>query len=144
MLQSMQKFLISISISLFFLLALPMQAQSLLPDTLGARVKYEATIEMKSGYLSGICVMVKNERDIKGCLFNEFGISALDFTYFPDCKKIKLDGVIKMLNKWYIKKVLKKNLLQLMENLQQGISTYHDEKYKINYNFLLLRDATEK
>ena len=140
----MQKFLISISILLFFLLALPIQAQSLLPDTLGARVKYEATIEMKSGYLSGICVMVKNERDIKGCLFNEFGISALDFTYFPDCKKIKLDGVIKMLNKWYIKKVLKKNLLQLMENLQQGISTYHDEKYKINYNFLLLIGSSGK
>ena len=140
MLQSMQKFLISISILLFFLLALPIQAQSLLPDTFGARVKYETTIEMKSGYLSGICVMIKNEKDIKGCLFNEFGISALD----PDRKKIKLDGVIKMLNKWYIKKVLKKNLLQLMDNLQQGICTYHDEKYKINYNFLLLRDATEK
>ncbi len=141
----MQRFLLSISISLLFLLALPLHAQqTFFPDSAGSRMKYNATIEMRKGYLSGICILANDEGIVKGALFNEFGISALDFTYFPKCDKVKLNGVIQILNKWYIKKVLKKDLLQLMKNLQQGIGTYRDEKFKIDYHFTLLKDATEE
>lgn len=143
---SMQKFLVSISIVLLSLLALPLHAQQerLFPDSAGSKVRYNATIEMAKGYVSGVCVMVNDEGIIKGSLFNEFGISAIDFTYQPDTKKVKLLSVIKMLNKWYIKKVLRKDLVQVMENLSQGISSYHDKKYKIDYNFTVLKDAAEE
>ncbi len=113
------------------------------PDSLGERVKYDATIEMKKGYLSGICILLRKEEGVRGCLFNEFGISALDFIYYPDKEKVKLEGVIEMLDKWYIKKVLRKDLALLMKNLQQGIGTYRDEKYKINYKFSLLKEDAE-
>lgn len=143
---SMQKFLVSISIALLSLLALPLHAQQtrLFPDSAGAKVRYNATIEMSKGYVSGVCIMVNDEGIVKGSLFNEFGISAIDFTYDPDTKKFKLLSVIKMLNKWYIKKVLKKDLAQVMENLSKGISSYHDNKYKIDYNFTVLKDAAEE
>lgn len=143
---SMQKFLVSISIALLSLLALPLHAQQmrLFPDSAGAKVRYNATIEMSKGYVSGVCIMVNDEGIVKGSLFNEFGISAIDFTYDPDTKKVKLLSVIKMLNKWYIKKVLKKDLAQVMENLSKGISSYHDNKYKIDYNFTVLKDAAEE
>ena len=143
---SMQKFLVSISIALLSLQALPLHAQQeyLFPDSAGTKVSYNATIEMAKGYVSGVCIMVNDEGIVKGSLFNEFGISAIDFTYNLDTKKIKLLSVIKMLNKWYIKKVLKKDLVQVMENLSKGISSYHDKKYKIDYNFTVLEDAAEE
>ena len=143
---SMQKFLVSISIALLSLLALPLRAQqeSLFPDSVGSKVKYNATIEMSKGYVSGVCVMVNDEGIIKGSLFNEFGISAIDFTYQPEQRKVKLLSVIKMLNKWYIRKVLRKDLAQVMQNLAQGISSYHDKKFKIDYSFTIFKDATEE
>ncbi len=144
MLLSNLKYLASISLAL--LLALPLHAQqdTLFPENAGSKVRYNATIEMSRGYISGICVMVNDEGIIKGSLFNEFGISALDFTYQPEKKKVKLTNVIKMLDKWYIKKVLKKDLVQVMENLSKGITSYHDKKFKIDYNFTILKDATEE
>lgn len=142
----MQKYLVSISIALLSLLTLPLQAQQerLFPDSVGSKVRYSATIEMSKGYVSGVCIMVNDEGVIKGSLFNEFGISAIDFTYQPERKKVKLLSVIKMLDKWYIKKVLRKDLVQVMENLSKGISSYHDKKFKIDYNFTILKDATEE
>ncbi len=113
------------------------------PDSVGERVKYDATIEMKKGYLSGICILLREEEGVRGCLFNEFGISALDFIYYPDKEKVKLEGVIEMLDKWYIKKVLRKDLTLLMKNLQQGIGSYRDEKFKIKYKFSLLKEDAE-
>lgn len=107
-------------------------------------MKYNATIEMSKGYVSGVCIMANDGSVIKGSLFNEFGISAIDFTYQPDKKKVKLLSVIKILNKWYIKKVLRKDLVQVMENLSKGIYSYHDKKFKIDYNFSILKDATEE
>ena len=49
-----------------------------------------------------------------------------------------------MLNKWYIKKVLRKDLVQVVVNLSKGIYSYHDKKFKIDYNFTILKDATEE
>lgn len=74
----MQKYLLSISILLLSFLALPAMGQKakVFPDSAGQKVKYNATIEMKKGYLSGVCILVNDGEEIKGCLFNEFGISA--------------------------------------------------------------------
>lgn len=142
----MRKYLLSISISLLALLSCPVHAQRSLtfPDSIGDRVKYNATIEMKKGYISGVCILVNDENMVKGCIFNEFGISAIDFTYQLEQRKVKLVNVIKMLNKWYIKRILKRDLAQVMENLSKGIMNYHDKKYNIDYNFSILKDVAEE
>lgn len=147
----MPKFLVLISFLLWGILV-PVQAQTAsqehskcyFPDTVGAKVKYSATIEMQKGYISGICVLLRDAECVKGCLFNEFGISALDFVYFPDKHKVKLVSVIKMLNKWYIKKVLKTDMAKVLEQLREGKTTYRNERFKIDYNFTLLEDDTEE
>lgn len=140
----MQRSLVSISICILSFLVLPLHGQSLFPDSIGSRVRYDATIEMQKGYASGICVLVHDVSGVKGCLFNEFGISVISFTYFPDLDKVKIDSVIKMFDKWYIKRVLRTDLLCLMKNLQHGVSCYRNEKYKIDYKFSLLKDAAEE
>jgi hypothetical protein len=108
--------------------------------------RYSAMIELPKAYLSGVCI-VKTENDtITGCLFNEFGISALEFVRYPGKKKAKILSVIKMLDKWHIKRVLSRDIAHVLDNLQQGKEEYRDERYKINYKFTLMSDdnATEE
>ncbi len=137
----MRRYLQSISIFLFLLLPLPVKSQNLtFPDSAGQKVRYSAMIEMKKGYLSGVCILAHDGEKINGCLFNEFGISAIDFVYFPKKKKVKLVSVIKMIDRWYIKKILKKDLAQVMESLSCGVYEYTNNKFKIDYHFKVLND----
>ena len=119
------------------LLALPIsvQAQTTFPSADGERAKYAAYIEMPKAYVSGICVLLQEDGLIKGSLFNEFGITALDFTYNPQRDKIKLHSVMKMMDKWYIRKVLKKDLRQVMKTLKEGQTEYTNQRRHIVYRF---------
>ncbi|MBR3655598.1 MAG: hypothetical protein IKN58_00275 [Prevotella sp.] len=112
-----------------------MQAQTTFPSAEGERAKYAAYIEMPKAYVSGICVLLQEDGLIKGSLFNEFGITALDFTYNPQRDKIKLHSVMKMMDKWYIRKVLKKDLRQVMKTLKEGQTEYTNQRRHIVYRF---------
>lgn len=111
------------------------QAQTTFPSAEGERAKYAAYIEMPKAYVSGICVLLQEDGLIKGSLFNEFGITALDFTYNPQRDKIKLHSVMKMMDKWYIRKVLKKDLRQVMKTLKEGQTEYTNQRRHIVYRF---------
>lgn len=146
----MQRYLVLISFLALSFFSLPLMAQQEQPDqeayvdSIGSRMKYTATIEMSKGYISGICVLMTEDGLIKGSIFNEFGISAMDFIYQHGENKVKLVNVIKMLDKWYIKRVLRRDMAHVVKNLLSGISTYRNEKYKIDYKFTILKDATEE
>ena len=151
MLPSIRKFFKSISLCGLFSLfpLLPISAQDIadqhpLPDSIGSKMKYNASIEMKKGYLSGICMLIRDKDGYKGSIFNEFGISVLDFTYQPVTGKVKLENVIQLLDKWYIKRLLKQDLSQVIKNLQKGISIYDNKKYKIHYQFTEMRETMEE
>ena len=141
----MRKYLLLISILLLPLMSLTVQAQDSLiaqqtplSDSIGCKTKYATTIELSKGYLSGITIMVREADVYHGVLFNEFGITALEFTYQPQTKKVELIEVIAMLDKWYIRRVLKNDLQHVMENLMKGNPTYKDEKYHISYKFSVM------
>lgn len=141
----MRKYLLLISILLLSLASLTVQAQDSfivqqapLSDSIGCKTKYATTIELSKGYLSGITIMVREADVYHGVLFNEFGITALEFTYQPQTKKAELIEVIAMLDKWYIRRVLKNDLQHVMENLMKGNPTYKDEKYHISYKFSVM------
>ena len=95
-------------------------------------------INVKVVAFSGVCVLFNEGTVIQGSLFNEFGITALSFSYDIKKEKIKLYSVVKLMDKWYIKKILKKDLKQLMKCLQKGESVYQDEKYYVTYSFSTL------
>ena len=141
----MRKYLLLISILLLSLASLTVQAQDSLIvqqapllDSIGCKTRYATTIELSKGYLSGITIMVREADVYHGVLFNEFGITALEFTYQPQTKKVELIEVIAMLDKWYIRRVLKSDLQHVMENLLKGNPTYKDEKYHISYKFSVM------
>lgn len=111
-------------------------AQATYPFNKGDKVRYAAMIETPKAYLSGICIMYHNEDDeLWGSLFNEFGISALDFTYSEKKDKVKLRHVIGVMNKWYIKKVLRRDLREMMRQLRQGHTSYSNDRHHLNYRF---------
>lgn len=150
----MKRYLFIILLGLSFLSSLGVHAQEetlsdmpLFADSIGSRAKYAATIEMGKGYVSGIFVLAVDDegKGYRGVLFNEFGITALELTYGGPGTKVKLTHVIKMLNKWYIKRVLRKDMAHVIDNIFNGISTYRDEKYHITYKFNKLDEhATEE
>ena len=143
----MQRYLLLISFILLSTLMVTVRAQEVdqkpLQDSIDSRAKFSTTIEMSKGYLSGISVLVRETDVFRGVLFNEFGITALEFTYNPQKKKVKLEQVIAMLDKWYIRRVIKKDLQCVIENLLKGISQYKDEKYHISYKFSLMDEKAE-
>lgn len=120
-----------------------MFGQTQFPQFDGDRARYDVKIDIRKAYISGVCVMVKDEGIIKASIMNEFGISAMDFTYNPTKDKVKILSVMSKMNKWYIKRVLRKDLRQMMHLLPQDIYTYENKKYQITYTFNPLANETK-
>ncbi len=120
-------------ISIFFLCIISNEtyAQSLLPNE-GDSKEYQMTINMPKAYISGICVMANDGERVNGSIFNEFGLSMLSFSYLIEKDKVIILSAMKMINKWYIKRVLRKDLLGVIKCLQNNNTTYEDTKHNIN------------
>ena len=95
---------------------------------------------MPRGYVSGMLVLLSEEECVKGSLFNEFGITALDFTYDRKKNKVKLHSVVKMMDRWYIRRVLRRDLREVLKGLELGDSIYEDKRYHIKYKFTPLHE----
>lgn len=91
-------------------------------------------IEMQKGYVSGIMICAETEDAINGSLVNEFGISAIDFSYTKKKEKVKLINVGSFLNKWYIKQVLK-------NDINFAIHILYDIPFKKGNNYEVSRDG---
>ena len=141
----MRRFLLLISIIVHAsAMTAQVNAQSLFPTGDGEKTKLDAMIEMPRGYISGICILMHDGSKVKGSLFNEFGISALDFVYDTSKDKVKITNVISFIDKWYIKRVLRKDLREVMHCLEKRQSEYKNHKRNIVYRFLALTNDTER
>ena len=135
-----KRFICLLSFTFCLLLA---EAQSL-PSNEGERARYSVQIDVKKAYISGICGMLFEDGKLKASVVNEFGLSAMDFEYNPQKDKVKIINVIKKLDHWYIKRILKRDLRILIHNLRQGIYKHENTKYEITYNFQPLQPITEE
>ena len=140
---SVRAFLLSISMTVMAALPGKGMAQTDFLPADGGKATFACQIEMAKGYVSGTCIMVREGNVIKGSIFNEFGISAMDFSYDADREKVKLHSVIGMLDRWYIRRVLKKDLRLVVQQLKQGKSEYENEKRHIKYSFVPTVNETE-
>ena len=135
-----KRFFCLLSFAFCLLLA---EAQTL-PSNEGERARYGVQIDVKKAYISGICGMLFEDGKLKASVVNEFGLSAMDFEYNPQKDKVKIINVIKKLDHWYIKRILKRDLRILMHKLRQGINKYENTKYEITYTFQPLQPITEE
>lgn len=141
----MPKLLQSISIALLLLFnVLSTQAKSCsFPQKEGDKARYSVQIDFKKAYISGVGVMAMQDEVINCSVFNEFGVSAFAFSFNPQKNKVKILHLISKMNKWYIKKVLKHDLRQMMHMLPDGETTYKNEKFNITYTFTPLEAENE-
>lgn len=93
-------------------------------------------ITMERGHITGILITRCSGDTIVGTMINEFGVSALSFIYDTKRNKIKLQDVMAMLNKWYIKRVLKKDL-------SYAIHIIYDIEYKPDKNYIVTHTPHE-
>ena len=112
-------------------------------DSEGDKAKYTVMIDFKKAYISGIGVMARQGPKIVGSVFNEFGVSVLSFSYDIPRRKTKIIDTIEFLNKWYIKKVLRRDINALMEVMDSTGATYCNEKRNITYTFSPLTEQND-
>lgn len=108
-------------------------AERFYPDSTGQTVRCHVMIEMPRGAVSGLCLLRNDSTEVRGCIFNEFGITALGFTYDTRRGKVRLEEVTPMFDKWYIRRTLRSDLRELMRALDAGADVYVNEKRKIKY-----------
>lgn len=117
-----------------------LMAQKVYPVINEEKVRYNIQIDIKKAYLSGICILGKKDSSIVSSIVNEFGVSLMDFSYNPLNKKVKIHSITKKLDRWYIKRILKKDIRLMLEVMQAGGNEYINGKYKIKYTFTLNND----
>jgi len=117
--------------------------------------EYSVVIDARGKQITGICVISETESgNIVGTIVNEFGVRAFDFTF--DGKKAKLENVFPPLDKWYIRRVLRRDMTFLLSNLrmkskvekrkrsitiaENGEIVMASRKYNIVYTFKPLND----
>ena len=144
----MKAYLRLISLLLLFY-QLPCQADSIATDSAAIR-QYNLLLQVRGNDLSGICVMkMVSPTEMVGTVINEFGLTAFDFEYKEG--KTKLSNLPPFLDKWYIRKILRKDLSFFFANflLQQntkkrsrelifspdGEIILTNDRFKIKYTF---------
>lgn len=112
--------------------------------------EYTVNMDMRGHEVNGVCVMeFRSANKVVGTFMSNFGAKIFDFAY--NGKKTKILNLIKPMNRWYIRKVLKKdfnfiimNLLakkdtteknREMKVLPDGSISITNNKYKIKYLF---------
>ena len=149
----MKAYLRLISLLLLFC-QLPCQADSIATDSAAIR-QYNLLLQVRGNDLSGICVMkMVSPTEMVGIVINEFGLTAFDFEYKEG--KTKLSNLPPFLDKWYIRKILRKDLSFFFANflLQQytkkrsrelifspdGEIILTNDRFKIKYTFTPIID----
>ena len=87
------------------------------------------------------------DADVKLALYNKyFSVigDAHSSQYYIYKEKVKLHDVMAQMDKWYIRRVLKKDLRQLMLQLQQGKTTYENQRQHITYQLTPIAHETEQ
>lgn len=111
-------------------------------DSIRQPSHYSIEIDLGRAYVSGICILAPNEDGLKGSIFNEFGVSAMDFTYTASRDKVKINSLLGKLNKWYIRRMLQGDLRELLHNIARGQYSYHNARRNIYYTFSPITQPT--
>lgn len=106
------------------------------PENPGELTRHEFIMEMPKAYVSGIMILRRVEPSlIRGSLVNEFGISMLDFSYDESKHKLMIESLMKQLDKWYVRRLLKKDIPHVLEAMHSDKEKYESRSGKLKYFF---------
>ena len=116
--------------------------------------EYSLAANIRGHEMTGICIInISADSSIVGTIVNEFGIKAFDCSY--SVGRAKLFNVMSLLDKWYIRKVLRNDFRFILANMffnnseisekkrtmkkmADGRITVVNNRHKISYSFLPL------
>ena len=130
----------------------------LLPCSATESKEYNLLMNARGREITAICMMnVEDDGSILGTIVTEMGIKVFDFSYTDG--KTKVMNVLASLNKWYIRKVLRKDLSFILSNIDGGKDVVYkkrcmtfntdgnivvrNDKYDISYIFSIMKDNHE-
>ena len=119
--------------SLIWLATTAFAGDYLLP--LEGRQQFTVAISARGMELTGVCIIKTDETGSRGAIVNEFGVSAIAFTYDPRKDKVRIVSATDKLDKWYIRRMLRHDLRECLHCLQQGVFTYENKKRGMTYMF---------
>ena len=91
-------------------------------DTL-VRSEYSVLMRIGKREVTGICIMETEENgDVAGCLMNEFGVKAFDFTRSGG--KTRIFNVMGPLDRWYVRRRLRKDFDHILPLLDKDGCSY--------------------
>ena len=142
--------------SLLLMAVVAVAADYLLPLDEG-RQQYGVSITARGAEITGVCIVKADAEGSRGAIVNEFGIHALDFMVSADRRKVKLLNMIAMMDRWYVRRVVKKDLRMLFNATADGEQgsgrtvtvepdgtvTLTNTRYKLKYSLKKLHEATE-
>jgi len=82
--------------------------------------QYSVAMTIRGTQLSGLCLVRVSDEGYRGSIVNEFGIHALDFTLSPDRQRVRLYNLLPAMNRWYIKRVLRRDFRLLFSATHAG------------------------
>lgn len=118
----------------------PLKAQQVFPTYEGDCVYYNFTMTSLRAEISGLCILKLNGEVVNASIVNDFGTTFIDYSYQMRKSRVKLHYVFELLDKWYIRRVLKRNLKKVMMAMHNGETTYRDLKHKLTYTFTVKYD----
>lgn len=99
---------------------------------------YRVNIEMGKGYISGICVVQQRGEERILSVVNEFGVSALTCLAANERKLLRIMSILKPLDKFYIKRILRQDLSEILPRLlgaDKEEVKHENRRYGISYHF---------
>ncbi len=114
----MRVFLI-LAINIFLFSTALRAEEPLFPRENGEKRNFQLTVEFNQAYLQGMMIVKRVGSEMVCTCINEFGIKAFDFRYNLEREKGRMQDVIKFLNKWYIKRIIRKDLCRIFENMER-------------------------
>lgn len=130
----MKAFLASVSFLLLFF-SVPSASQEAENSCIR---EYQLLMNVRGNNISALCIMeIAQEDNIIGTVVNEMGMKVFDFTLQRG--KIKILNVIAPLNKWYIRKKLRKDFLYMIPLLDQEEKFFDKKQVKYTFTPMNLR-----
>lgn len=106
-----------------------------------AQREYHLLMQVKGQELTSICVIdTVSDGNLVGTVINEFGAKAFDFTYTNG--KVKVLNVVAFLDKWYIRRVLRRDLKHILPTLTPDKESYYKRRW-ISYTFTPMTSDNE-
>ena len=92
-------------------------------------IQYGMVMTARGQEVTGVCVIEYGQDScLVGSVVNEFGVKAFDFMY--DKGKTKVLNVIKPLNKWYICRVLRRDLKIILPEISGKRELTEEQVFK--------------